>query len=61
MKLLGATQLSMKESEHQNSTFNANASGTKNSFDVTQDPKMETKMSKIEKVEKEKNVWEEEI
>lgn len=48
MKLMGATQMSMKESEHQNSsTLNANASGTKNSFGMTQDPKMETKMSKL--------------
>lgn len=52
----------MKESEQQNSIFNANASGTKNSFGMTQDPKLETKMSKVEKVEKvEKTTWELEI
>ena len=45
--MLGATQMSMKESDHQNSSIlNPNPSGTKNSFGVT-DPKMETKMSKI--------------
>ena len=48
MKLLGATTMSNKESEVPNNSsgLNPNASLTKNSFGVTQDPKLETKMSK---------------
>jgi hypothetical protein len=48
LKMLGATHRSMKESEYQNSSvLNPNASATKNSFGMTQDPKLETKMSKV--------------
>lgn len=41
MKLLGATNLTFKESEGPNSTMlNVSANGTKNNFGVSQDPKL---------------------
>ena len=60
MKLLGAMAMRNKQSEHPNnsSTINANATVTKNSFGVTQDPKMETKMSKVTQKEREKTSFE---
>ena len=50
MKILGTTHVS-KESEggQNNSGFNLNASGTKNSFGLTQDPKQQSQFSKVEK------------
>ena len=60
MKLLGATGMSMKESQVQNnsstlnpnvSTMNPNVSGTKNAFGLS-DPKLESKLSKTNEKEK---------
>jgi len=54
LKLLGATQIS-KESEVANSTLYNNPSATKQSFGMTQqDPKTETKFSKVESKVEEK-------
>lgn len=51
LKLFGGTQLSQssyKQTEQaNNSTYNVNASGTKNSFGLQQ-PKLQSKTSKIE-------------
>lgn len=50
--------MTVKESEHQNSSIlNPNASGTKNTFGMT-DMKMETKMSKVSEKEREKTQFE---
>lgn len=58
MRMLGTTQMTVKESEHQNSSIlNPNASGTKNTFGMT-DMKMETKMSKVSEKEREKTQFE---
>jgi hypothetical protein len=55
LKLMGATQMSNKESEIQNSSnTNPNARATKNSFGMTMDPKLETKLSKMSLPDKER-------